>query len=168
MAPITSIAASAVSLLLALLCTACGEYSDSAPPLELVSNGELAPYEPGAFGDIAEGALKHYLIAADALAHDRFAEARVALGAMAKHADDPLEPLAATAAGASDIETLRRSFKPLSAKMLAIDLPQGYAVAFCPMAFDYEGGHWIQAEGEIMNPYYGSGMLHCGAFKKGE
>ena len=49
--------------------------------------------------------------------------------------------------------------------MLKMELPEGYGVGFCPMAFDFAGASWIQREGEIMNPYYGSGMLHCGAFK---
>ncbi len=155
----------AASLLLALLWGACGEYSDTAPQLELIPEDGQTPYVPVAFAAMAEGTFKYYLIAQDALAHDRFAEARGALATLVGHADETLAPLASTAAGAGEIEELRRAFKPLSAKMLEAALPEGYAVAFCPMAFDYEGGHWIQREGEIMNPYYGSGMLHCGAFK---
>ena len=38
-------------------------------------------------------------------------------------------------------------------------------MAFCPMAFDNEGGRWIQPKGEIMNPYYGSAMRRCGVFE---
>jgi Cu(I)/Ag(I) efflux system membrane fusion protein len=152
-------------LLLALVWSGCGEYADTAPPLEIVSETELTTYETEAFEGMAEGSLKYYLMAADALAHDRFEEARAALTTMAGYADETLEPLAAAASGAGEIEELRRAFKPLSAAMLAAELPDGYAVAYCPMAFDYEGGHWIQRQGEIMNPYYGSGMLLCGAFK---
>ena len=38
-------------------------------------------------------------------------------------------------------------------------------VAFCPMAFDAEGAEWIQADGEVANPYYGAAMLRCGEFR---
>ena len=164
----TGTAVRAASLLLALLWSACGEYSDRAPQLEPVSKDSQAPYRPLALPEMAESSLKYYLIAADALAHDRFAEAGVALGKLVGYADKALQPLATTAAGARGIQELRRAFAPLSAKMLDTELPEGYAVAFCHMAFDNEGGHWMQPEGEIMNPYFGAGMLHCGAFKTRE
>jgi hypothetical protein len=32
----------------------------------------------------------------------------------------------------------------------------------CPMAFDGKGANWISSESEIMNPYFGDKMLHCG------
>ena len=33
----------------------------------------------------------------------------------------------------------------------------------CPMAFDNEGGNWIQESTETSNPYYGAMMLKCGS-----
>ncbi|MAN26405.1 MULTISPECIES: DUF3347 domain-containing protein [Mesonia] len=33
---------------------------------------------------------------------------------------------------------------------------------YCPMAFDGKGAYWFSAEEEILNPYYGEQMLHCG------
>lgn len=35
-------------------------------------------------------------------------------------------------------------------------------VQFCPMAFDNTGAFWISNSSEIMNPYFGDQMLHCG------
>ena len=32
----------------------------------------------------------------------------------------------------------------------------------CPMAFDGKGAFWFSTEEEIMNPYFGDKMLHCG------
>jgi hypothetical protein len=30
------------------------------------------------------------------------------------------------------------------------------------MAFNNKGAFWVQKEGEIVNPYHGMMMLHCG------
>ncbi len=34
---------------------------------------------------------------------------------------------------------------------------------YCPMAFDNKGAHWLSDKTEIVNPYFGDEMLHCGA-----
>lgn len=39
-------------------------------------------------------------------------------------------------------------------------------LTFCPMAFDGDGGYWIQDSDAIANPYYGPDMLRCGAIEK--
>lgn len=39
-------------------------------------------------------------------------------------------------------------------------------VAYCPMAFGYTGGTWLQANNKVLNPYQGSRMLHCGAIQR--
>ena len=33
---------------------------------------------------------------------------------------------------------------------------------YCPMAFDNTGAYWLSNSSEIMNPYFGDQMLHCG------
>ncbi len=70
-----------------------------------------------------------------------------------------------TAAG--DIATARAGFKKMSYGLLAHinatpALKAGHEVIFCPMAFNNEGAHWIQKQGDIINPYHGKMMLHCG------
>ena len=35
----------------------------------------------------------------------------------------------------------------------------------CPMAFNNQGGDWVSAQRQIMNPYFGDEMLHCGIVK---
>ena len=111
-----------------------------------------------------DGALLYYIKAQEALADDSFEPARQAVAELQAHLDPAHAGLAATAASAADIETLRAAFLPLSNALLDSELPGGYRIAHCPMAFDYEGAHWIQKDGEIANPYYGSGMLNCGVF----
>ena len=55
---------------------------------------------------------------------------------------------------------MRSAFKPLSELLAGMDLPAGYARAYCPM---YDGGsNWVQVDGPVRNPYYGAMMLTCG------
>ena len=101
-----------------------------------------------------------YVRAQEALAADDFEGARSALAALIAIADSVVRPLAETAAGAGDIESMRSAFKPLSELLAGMDLPAGYARAYCPM---YDGGsNWVQIDGPVRNPYYGSMMLTCG------
>jgi membrane fusion protein, copper/silver efflux system len=68
-----------------------------------------------------------------------------------------------------DIAKRRISFKPLSETLWETLQTFGYkpeqtARWFnCPMAFDNEGGNWIQESTETSNPYYGAMMLKCGS-----
>lgn len=143
------------------LAAACGSEPDPAPG---DASGES---EQGSAAGL-DAALGFYLKAQKALADDSFEPARQAVAALQEHMDPEHAGLAATAASASDIETLRAAFLPLSNALLDSELPEGYRIAHCPMAFDWEGAHWIQKEGEIANPYYGSGMLRCGVFVEGD
>ena len=101
-----------------------------------------------------------YVRTQEALAADDFAEAQRALADLIAVADSVIGPLARAAAGAEDIASMRSAFKPLSELLAGMDLPAGYARAYCPM---YDGGsNWVQADGPVRNPYYGSTMLTCG------
>ena len=51
-------------------------------------------YDASNYDDVAEGPFKHYLRAADALAHDRFEEARASLKTMATTREGALQELA--------------------------------------------------------------------------
>jgi hypothetical protein len=37
---------------------------------------------------------------------------------------------------------------------------------FCPMAFENTGAFWFSDSEEILNPYFGDAMLHCGKIEK--
>ena len=101
-----------------------------------------------------------YVRAQEALAADDFEAAQSALADLIAIADNVVGPLAETAAGAGDIESMRSAFKPLSELLAGMNLPAGYARAYCPM---YDGGsNWVQVDGPVRNPYYGSMMLTCG------
>ena len=112
--------------------------------------------EPTDLGD----QLDVYVRVQEALAADSFDDAQAALGDLAVVADAMTAPLVRAAARADDIATMRERFKPLSEFLAAFELPLGFARAYCPM---YDGGsNWVQRDGPIRNPYYGSAMLTCG------
>lgn len=66
-----------------------------------------------------------------------------------------------------DLAAQRASFQVLSKAMydrVKAHNHSGETVyrQFCPMAFKNEGGYWLSKDEEIMNPYFGDMMLHCG------
>ena len=103
-----------------------------------------------------------YVEIQEALAADNFDEARTQLEAFARVADGATQGLAEAALQADDIEALRAQFKPLSESLTALDLPQVFAHAFCPMYDAGDGAPWVQRDGPVRNPYYGAVMLNCG------
>ena len=71
-----------------------------------------------------------------------------------------------------DLGRDRTTFRALSEHLLAIEasagnpLAQPLSVVHCPMAFNDEGADWLQAQGDVANPYFGASMLRCGAVTK--
>ena len=164
--PSTSLSTFAAGIAAVSLLAGCASEPVEEQPAEAPAAAPAeAAYDPQRFDDRPAGVVRAYLRAQDALAHDRLEEAAAALTALAGHAQDDLGPLAESAAQAADLAGARLAFRDLSAKLIESPLPEGLGVAFCPMAFDNEGGRWIQAEGEIMNPYYGAAMRRCGVFE---
>jgi Cu(I)/Ag(I) efflux system membrane fusion protein len=145
-------------LLGALVLQGCAEdpsFDDIPPP---------QPFDAQRFAGMEAGLFKSYLQLQDALAHDEFASAQAAAATLAGLADGDLTGPAEAAVAAADITALRVAFRELSEGVIARDRPEGLGVAYCPMAFDFEGARWLQPEGDLSNPYYGATMLRCGAF----
>lgn len=66
-----------------------------------------------------------------------------------------------------DIEKQRIAFSSISNATYdlakATEVMQGKLYKqFCPMAFEDKGGFWLSGEKQVMNPYFGDKMLHCG------
>ncbi len=66
-----------------------------------------------------------------------------------------------------DIENQRKAFKPFNETLIASIKSLGTGkekvyIQFCPMADNDAGAYWLSSEEEIMNPYFGDMMLHCG------
>ncbi len=129
--------------LIALAIAACGS-SDQTPP-----------------------ALLHYVAAQEALASDDLDQARQALQDLVQSASPTLKPLVEKAASGADLAAVRVAFKPLSEEVRKGQIPEGYVVAYCPMADGDKGAHWVQKDQpQIANPYFGASMLRCGVFKE--
>lgn len=111
---------------------------------------------------IVSSLFQSYLTAQEALASDDFAQATAAFTSLANESEGEVKELALKAAQAEDIEKARSEFKSLSERVEEMDIPEGLVVAFCPMADDGKGATWVQKDGEIANPYFGSKMLKCG------
>jgi hypothetical protein len=68
---------------------------------------------------------------------------------------------------ALDIDTARASFEKVSMGLITY-LKQhpaereGLEVIHCTMAFNNKGAFWVQKAGDVINPYHGKMMLHCG------
>ena len=117
--------------------------------------------------DQAPPALLHYVAAQEALASDDLDQARQALQDLVQSASPTLKPLAEKAASAADLAAVRVAFKPLSEEVRKGQIPEGYVVAYCPMADGDKGAHWVQKDQpQIANPYFGASMLRCGVFKE--
>ena len=79
--------------------------------------------------------------------------------------------LADKIAASADLAEQRVSFTALSNDVITLfkqsEISSGSIyVQYCPMANEGEGGYWLSSQEEIMNPYYGDEMLHCGEVKE--
>lgn len=116
----------------------------------------------------------HYLKIQDSLASDSLngvagnanAIAKAVEGDSMKMLPEAVATQAEVLAKASDLNSARSAFKPLSNSLIKYlgdhNVPAGtYRVAYCPMA----RASWLQSDTSIRNPYFGRGMLTCGVFK---
>ena len=69
---------------------------------------------------------------------------------------------------ATEIDAARKAFEALSNELIAVvaqfgipETQQLYRI-HCPMAFNNKGADWLQANKDILNPYFGASMLKCG------
>lgn len=157
-------------------------------PSEASARAEVSP-TPTAFLEATGALLDAHLAIQTALAGDDAAEATAAThAAVPVLRGMPTEILPAallriwesvhapTLSGALDalhraeaIAAQREAFEAwdaaLRAALEAFGLPEGKTayVAHCPMAFDFRGADWIQADQTVLNPYFGAEMLRCGS-----
>jgi hypothetical protein len=124
-------------------------------------------------GVLSRGIVDPYLNADNALASDRIdgvkanaSEISVAARALGPGAVT-IDNAAVQLASATDLADARVKFgmlsdsidRYMSSRHLAA--PAGVRVAWCPMAMR----PWLQNDGALRNPYYGSQMLTCGSFR---
>lgn len=138
--------------------------------LLVIGCGQKAAPAPAADGSLTTP----YLAIGDVLANDKL-DNLAELGAQVVQAaegakDQPGVDRIVTSAGrvaAQDIATARKAFEGMSMAMIDYlvanpDKRAGLTLVHCTMTFEGKGGYWVQREGEVMNPYEGAMMLHCG------
>ena len=74
-------------------------------------------------------------------------------------------------ATSKDLKVQRNEFYPLSQDVYDLYAKiglKGFTIykQFCPMAFNDKGAFWLSKSEDILNPYFGSTMLHCGEIKE--
>ena len=148
-------------LVLPLAFTFCSP-SEPAAPAEEVATDEQPVQQAELQPPLPEGLFSSYVASQVALAGDSYEDARTALEQLAADSSGELQTLAAAAAAAEDIEGIRRAFISLSDEVARSTLPEGYSLAFCPMANNFQGANWVQEGQAINNPYFGAAMLTCG------
>ena len=130
----------------------------------------LAALAVPASAAVADGLAAPYLHIQVALANDStdgVAEAARAITAEAAGMGEQAAAIGAAAetlADATDLQSARDAFGPLSDALIVYGRDVGFGelrLAYCPMV-DKE---WLQETSEIRNPFYGSMMLTCGEFR---
>ena len=121
--------------------------------------------------DALKNVVSSYLQIQTQLAADKIDGIKASAAEIAKNAAQ-LEDGKDIAAGAKeleragDIKNARAAFEKLSTAVIAAvkssgaDV-EGLKVGFCPMV----NASWLQKDGQVRNPYYGSAMLTCGELK---
>jgi len=124
--------------------------------------------------DAAELMINQAVAIATSLAQDRLDDVATHAAAIDLEATSLGKPAAKISSAAKElikagkIADVRTAFGKMSEALVAyLDAQKrapgpGLRVAVCPMV----NKPWIQKDGPIRNPYYGSEMLGCGSFKK--
>lgn len=110
----------------------------------------------------------HAALSADKVDGVKPAAAAIAIAAARMGSPgDAIVKAAKTMETAADLKAAREALGPLSDAVIAAvsadgwkDVP-GVKIGYCPMVKKY----WVQKDGEVHNPYYGSQMLTCGELK---
>jgi Cu(I)/Ag(I) efflux system membrane fusion protein len=150
----TAVLALAFVLVAGLLAAPAARAADETPFAKMAEHYEVIWRSLA--GDSVDGVAEHArAIAETAEEGDHPAEARDAVPEIAEQAGK--------LAAADGIDAARAAFGDLTKPLVRYRKAVGaelLKVAYCPMAKKA----WLQPDGEIGNPYYGSEMLTCGSF----
>lgn len=124
--------------------------------------------------------LVNYMDVKNAMVNDNYEQAKQAASKMEnslkqselnEEQRNNLVELSKQFAEAEDIGRQRQHFTELSHEVYKIvqenDVTDKTLYwAYCPMAMDNEGGHWLSYEKQIQNPFMGQRMPKCGSVKE--
>jgi len=130
------------------------------------------------YGDMIAKILPGYFALQDAMAKDDFPSSKGAikdLAAMVEN-DSPLSAVLQKMTVAENMDALRRPlFEDLSTQVIELvranaqSLTGDVYLMSCPMVYDNRDDNsadWLQNHSELLNPYWGDVMLHCGLTKE--
>lgn len=157
------------------LFSACNEASTQSDTVK--TDSITVPIVPIEIKDtVTAQVYNHYIQLKDVLVESDPAKAKIVASELAIalrkiKGSENTAVLADKIAAGSDLPEQRTSFTALSKDVIALfkqsEISSGSIyVQYCPMANEGEGGYWLSSETEIMNPYYGDEMLHCGEVKE--
>ncbi|WP_162946374.1 DUF3347 domain-containing protein [Chitinophaga barathri] len=115
--------------------------------------------------DIAAMALKYHMdslpIARLGIDSSRAADLAVSTGSISAE-------LAGLIIEKGGLDSRRSSFQMVSDQLYDLLQTTGFKGRtvyrqHCPMAFNNRGAHWLSDTTEVVNPYFGDEMLHCGS-----
>lgn len=128
-----------------------------------------AEFKDGMVGTV----FQNYLEIRTSLVHSDFKNAQRAAKNMRESFGDEREnikEIISRMIDAKDIDEFRTYFSTLTEEiepLLSKSIKSGKVYKqYCPMAFDNKGGYWFSDSKEILNPYFGEDMLHCGSVSK--
>lgn len=165
---------SLVILFIALALQACKNDKKDNTPKEPTATEVAVTKEGISMNSPQEKAiLDTYLKLSDALISSDAKQAKVQAEALVeayKNQENDKVLLAVTISEIEDIEEQRTLFYQLSQRMedfITDNLKTGEIYKqYCPMAFNDTGAFWFSTSKEILNPYFGDAMLHCGNIQK--
>ncbi len=158
------------------LLSACNQSQESkeTPPSDSLAKAPIIAVELR--DTLINQAYKCYEDLKDVLVTSNASEARIAaaeLGAALRKVKgtENTAVLADKIAASTDLVAQRSTFTTLSNDVIKLfkqsEISSGSIyVQYCPMANEGNGGYWLSSQQEIMNPYYGDEMLHCGEVKE--
>ncbi|MBI1185350.1 DUF3347 domain-containing protein [bacterium] len=170
-----------LAITLATLVSACGNSNKNQTTDQTTADAETAMHEenvttangeqPSEKDNIVAAylQLKDALVATDATkAAGAAATLKQALGNASDAFLLSMQQEAAAISEATDVEAQRDLFNGLSTNLYEFlkespDESEHLYRQYCPMADDGNGAYWISNSEEIMNPYFGDKMLHCGS-----
>lgn len=156
--------------------TACNQTQETkeAPAVDTLAISTAVPVELK--DTTINQAYKCYENLKDVLVTSNASDAKIAaaeLGAALRQikGSENTAILADKIAESADLSIQRSSFTLLSNDVITLfkqsEISSGSIyVQYCPMANEGNGGYWLSSKEEIMNPYYGDEMLHCGEVKE--
>ncbi len=118
-----------------------------------------------------EDLITGYLYIQRALAQDDIEHARHGWMEL-RGKSEQLSALMPEADSLDGMDALRSAFHTLSQHVISRaqrhpeQIHRKLRLVHCPMAFDFSGADWLQAEDEVRNPYFGEEMLTCGTVKQ--